>query len=418
MLVDLRAPIDIGTMRLRNRLYRAPVLEGAGTSKRPADVYARHFVPNAESGVGLIIQGNTIVTPQGRTSPGMCSVSKDTDILQMSSMVRRVQDAGARIVLQLGHGGAFALESWNAEFRAGRMTDPWAPSPLPGWLALSHPGVHVMSTTLVEDLIDRFGVVANWARQAGYDGVQLAGGNAKLLHQFLSPVFNQRTDRFGGDSNARFRILAEIRASIATHAGADYPVWLKYPALEHTPVGQGLTLADGIQIGRWAAQVGFSAITPAAGNVLPNTSISRGDFPERSFALPNVDSRLRKATGSTFRYHALRGAMKVAAWQYPFEPVWNRAWFSAIKAAVTIPVFAVGGIRTPEQANQILSAGEADMIGVGRPFYADADLARSWLGSAAPGATLCESCNMCIVPQMLGLPGVCYNPEVNKKRAR
>jgi 2,4-dienoyl-CoA reductase-like NADH-dependent reductase (Old Yellow Enzyme family) len=411
----LASPITIGSMSLRNRLYRAPVLEGAGSSPQPAAVYARHFVPNARAGVALIIQGNTIVTPEGRTSPGMGVVRSADDILQLAPMVRKVQDAGARIVLQLGHGGAFALESWNAEARRTRSTDPWAPSPLPAWLAAVHPGVHVLTTAMVEDLIDRFGVVAAWAREAGYDGVQLAAANAKLLHQFLSPIFNRRTDRYGGDLHARFRLLADIRASIATHAGADFPVWLKYVAYEHTPVGTGVTLEDGVRVGRLAAQVGFEAITPAESHALPNTSISRGEFPARSFELPNVDGRLREAAGSRFRYEAMKSAMWVAARQFSFRPVWNRPVFSAVSAAVNIPVFAVGGIRSRSQADRILAAGEAVMIGVGRPFYAEPELARRWLaGGEGAESTACESCNLCIVPQMLGLPGVCYNPAVRR----
>jgi tRNA-dihydrouridine synthase len=111
--------------------------------------------------------------------------------------------------------------------------------------------------------------------------------------------------------------------------------------------------------------------------------------------------------------------MWLAARKYPFAPTWNRDVFAAVKAAVSIPVFAVGGIRTPQEAAEILARGQADMIGIGRPFYAEPDLAARFLAEVhAPSATTtaCESCNRCIVPQMLGMPGVCYNPEIHKIR--
>mgnify|MGYP001089618597 CR=1 FL=1 len=112
-------------------------------------------------------------------------------------------------------------------------------------------------------------------------------------------------------------------------------------------------------------------------------------------------------------------AMYLAARKYPFTPVWNRAVFGAVKAVVGIPVFAVGGIRTAREASEILARGDADMIGVGRPFYAEPDLARRFLAEAGlplTTTTACESCNRCIVPQMLGMPGVCYNPGIHKLR--
>jgi 2,4-dienoyl-CoA reductase-like NADH-dependent reductase (Old Yellow Enzyme family) len=78
----------------------------------------------------------------------------------------------------------------------------------------------------------------------------------------------------------------------------------------------------------------------------------------------------------------------------------------------TIPVFAVGGIRTADEVNGILERDEADMVGIGRPFYAEADLAARILDSSGEGESLCRNSNLCVPAQMLGMKGVCYNPEV------
>ncbi len=420
MPIRLADPIALGSLQLPNRLYRAPVLEGAGSARDPAAAYAHHFVPNVAAGLGLVIQGNTIVLPEGRTSPGMSAIGERARMLALAPLTRAVHQAGGKIIIQLGHGGLFALEGWHRDFLPGRNAPPLAPSPTRVWLrAVQRSDTTILSTADVARLAERFGLVAAWAREAGYDGVQLAGSNAKLLHQFLSPTFNRRKDRYGGDVVGRTTFIREIRDAIAREAGADYPVLLKYTAVEPTPFGRGIDLEEGVQVARIAEQAGFCAVTPVIADALPNTSICRGEFPRPSFDNAAMRRRLLNATGSRVRAAAVFVGMWLAARKYPFAPVWNRDVFAAVKAAVKIPVFAVGGIRTPQEAAEILAHGHADMIGIGRPFYAEPDLARRFLSeSSAAGTTACESCNRCIVPQMLGMPGVCYNPEIHKIRRR
>ena len=100
----------------------------------------------------------------------------------------------------------------------------------------------------------------------------------------------------------------------------------------------------------------------------------------------------------------------------PFRPVWNRSRFEAVKRAVSIPVLAVGGIRTRAEIDGILDGGHADLVGVGRPFYAEPDVAARLLDG--DGELLCRNSNLCVPAQMLGMKGACYNPEVVKLRAR
>jgi 2,4-dienoyl-CoA reductase-like NADH-dependent reductase (Old Yellow Enzyme family) len=418
----LTDPIQIGTIALPNRLYRAPVLEGAGSAPDPAAVYAQHFVPNVEAGLGLVIQGNTVVLPEGSTSPGMSTIGERARMLALAPLTRAVHDAGGKIVIQLGHGGMFALEGWHTRYAPTRTEAPLAPSRPPLWLRLANPiDTTILSTADVVRLVERFGAVASWAREAGYDGVQLAGSNSKLLHQFLSPTYNHRKDRYGGDAIARTTFIREIREAIAREAGADFPVLLKYTALEYTALGRGITLEDGVTIAKVAQQAGFAALTPVSADTLPNTSICRGEFPGVSFDNPGMRRRLLAATGSRYRAVLLHAGMWLAARKYPFVPVWNRDVFRAVKAAVTIPVFAVGGIRTPQEAAEILRDNIADMIGIGRPFYAEPALARRFLAESNQSVgtrAACESCNRCIIPQLLGMPGVCYNPEIHKIRPK
>jgi 2,4-dienoyl-CoA reductase-like NADH-dependent reductase (Old Yellow Enzyme family) len=105
----LASPLRVGAATIRNRVYRAPVLEGAGSGPDAAETYAKAFVPNAEHGVGLIIQGSACLYEEGRTSPGMTLVHTRERMLAMADMVRAVHDAGAAIFLQVGHGGVYAM---------------------------------------------------------------------------------------------------------------------------------------------------------------------------------------------------------------------------------------------------------------------------------------------------------------------
>src|SRR5438270_5116710 len=171
----LHQPLRIGGATIRNRLYRAPVLEGAGDGDDAAESYSRHCVENARHGVGLIIRGSSCIWAEGRTSPGMTCVDTREKALRLAPMVDAVHAAGATIFLQLGHGGIYAMEGWHEPYATTRAGPLVAASPLPRLLRPAFRGVpvHVMTTDEVKEMATRYGEVAAWEREAGYDGVQL-----------------------------------------------------------------------------------------------------------------------------------------------------------------------------------------------------------------------------------------------------
>ena len=414
----LHSPLRIGGATVRNRLYRAPVLEGAGDGDDAADAYARHFVDNARHGVGLIIQGSSCIWAEGRTSPGMTCVDTREKMLRLAPMVAAVHAEGAAIFLQLGHGGIYAMEGWHEPY-AGRRRGPLlAASPLPWLLRPSFRGVplHVMTTDEVKAMAIRYGELAAWAREAGYDGIQLGSANAKLLDQFLSPFYNHRDDEFGGSLERRGSILRLIRAAVAERAGADYPCTVKLPVEVAPPMFARSSMADALELARLAQEWGFDAVTPVIVSVFPDTTLSRGDAPDNLRTNKAMARRLRAAAPHRMRRATLRFGYWWGAKRAPFTPLWNRELFAAVSAHVQIPVFAVGGIRTAEEVHGILESRQADMVGIGRPFYAEPDLAARILDGDA-GPRLCRSSNRCVPAQMLGMPGICYNPEVNRARA-
>ena len=420
MSSSLHRPIAIGSTTIRNRIYRAPVLEGAGSDGDYVGVYREAFEPNARAGVGLIVQGSACVTPEGRSSPGMTLVDTRERVLSLEPLTRALHAAGARIWLQVGHAGIFAMEGWHHPYsdrRAGPLLAASKP-PVHVKPALLGVPVHVMTTEEVRAFADAFGRASAWAREAGYDGVQVGSANAKLVHQFLSPYFNRRRDEFGGSLRDRARILEEIAGAVRRHAGEDFTLSAKIPVGEHAPpLAPRVSFDDGVELCRLAQEFGYHAITPVGLSVFPHGSLCRGAYPASIDDTAAIRRRLDDSLGgSRFRRAVVRWGYRRAARDFPFEPVWNRAVFAAAKRAVSIPVFAVGGIRTRAECLSILDAGDADMIGIGRPFYAEPDLPARLLdddGSAA----LCESSNRCVPPQMLGMRAACYNPPVQRARA-
>lgn len=213
---------------------------------------------------------------------------------------------------------------------------------------------------------------------------------------------------------ARAGALACIRRAVAERAGADFPCIVKVPA-EVSPLGFArATRDDALHLCRLAEEWGFDAVTPVEVSVFPDTTLSRGDIPDSFWSNPGIAERLRRAAPTRTR----RAVIKIGAWwggrRAPFAPVWNRELFTAASRTVGVPVLAVGGIRTAAEVRQILDDGEADLVGIGRPFYAEPDLAARILGGdESPGR--CRSSNRCVAAQMLGMRGVCYNPEVTKR---
>lgn len=418
-MARLEDPIAVGGCLIRNRLYRAPVLEGAGDGPDAPDIYAEAFGANARAGVGLIIQGNSCVYPEGRSSAGMTLVDTREHTLRLKPVTDAVHSGAGRIFLQIGHAGIYALEAWHSKFAAGRT------APV---LAVSKPRVHikpalrgvplkVLSTKEVYDFATATGHSAEWAREAGYDGIQIASSNAKFVHQFLSPYYNRRRDEFGGNVRNRARILEVIAERVRREAGEDFPLTVKIPMGEDAPpLAPHTTVDEGLELCRMAEGFGYDAITPVGLSVFPHASLARGAYPGEMLDVRSIRTRFEEALGgSRLKMAILRWGYKRAATAYPFEPVWNRAYFAAAKKVVSIPVFAVGGIRSRAECDALLTRGEADMVGIGRPFYAEPDLAVRILDRTTFGGdvhALCESSNRCVPAQQLGMKARCYNPRV------
>jgi len=429
----LDEPFSIGGVELPNRLYRAPLLECAGNGPGAVDTLIDELEPAAASGVGLVFQGASIVTPDGGcAAPNMTRFHDPDFVAECERLTDAVHDHGGKIFVQLGHGGLRSLELWHAEHRAANPdVDQLAVSRPPWHLRLAdRAGLldlrpHVMSTAEVRDLAEAFGRAAGYAVDAGYDGIHLSGANMSVLQQFLSPYYNHRDDEFADG----VRFLLAIRDAVREHAG-DVPLVTKVPAETGSPpfVRERLSREDAVEIAGRLAAGGFDALVPVECSVYWDMSIVRGAYPARAWAASDLQPGYAAAFGGPVRARIVRALTRLQARRHSREPGWNADLCRAVRETVDVPVLCEGGLRERGHCEAILGeVGEpaADAVGMGRPFYAEPRLGARLLGagggvegSDGGRRALCASCNNCTVPQAAGEPGRCRTPSVVRRRAK
>jgi 2,4-dienoyl-CoA reductase-like NADH-dependent reductase (Old Yellow Enzyme family) len=413
-------PVRVGGLRVPNRLYRAPLLECAGNGPDAVDALIRHLEPGAAAGAGLVCQGATLVRGEGGcAAPGMTRVHDPAFVDRLSRLTDRIHDHGARIAVQLEHGGLRSMETWHAGYRADNpgleqlavSRPPWPLRALDAAGFLTY-NPHVLSTAEVRELAADFGRAAARAVDAGYDAVHIAGANMGIVHQFLSPFYNRRDDAFGDG----VRFLEALHDEVRDRAG-DVPLLTKVPAETAAPPGvRSLDRADAVDICRRLDDVGYDALVPVSGSVVWDMSIVRGEFPWRAWRDGAFRDGYAAAFGGRLRAVLVALGNLVESRWYDFEPAWNADLCRAVRDAVSVPVLCEGGVRERERIDRLL--GDAcDMVGMARPFYAEPELPARLL-TDADAVAVCDSCNNCTVPQATGEPGVCRTPAVLEEVGR
>ncbi len=436
----LESGLEIGRMTVPNRLYRAPLLECAGTGPETAATLVEELKPAAASGTGLIFQGATIVRGEGGcVAPNMTRVDDRSFVHGLAPLPDAINDLGGRVMLQLEHGGLRSMETWHRAYREEHPDlEQLAVSQPPSVLrAVNRVGLleydtHVLSTEEVYDLAADFGRSARYALEAGYDGIHIAGANMGIVQQFLSPYYNRRDDEFGGSLAARCRFPELIGEEIRKRAG-DIPLATKVPAETAAPAfaKPRLTFEDGVAIAERLAAAGYDALVPVECSTFWDMSLIKGAYPERAWADERFESGYEAAFGTRWRARLVDWATRLQSRLHEFEPAWNEAFCRAVRRRVDVPVLCEGGVRDRPTIDRLLGEGDGrpgesgrsaaepacDAVGIGRPFYAEPRLAARLL-QEGDAAVACENCNNCVVPQATGAPGVCRTPSVLRERGR
>ncbi|MDY6916340.1 MAG: NADH:flavin oxidoreductase [Chloroflexota bacterium] len=343
MPVDLFAPFAIGRLELRNRFVRSATWDGtADESGAVTDASVALYRRLAEGGVGLIVTGYAFVSPLGQAAQGQYGAHSDDMIPGLRRLAAAAHEGGARIALQIVHAGI------NSHYLPGLGIPTLAVSSMPD----TRTAHREMTDEDIEGIIADFAAAAVRGREAGFDAVQLHGAHGYLMSQFLSPPYNRRDDRWGGSPENRRRFHLEVTREARQAVGADYPLMIKLGVLDGAE--GGLPLTEGVGTARALVQQGIDAIEVSAG---------------------------------------FGGSIRPARAGDPEQPYF-RDEAAAVKRAVSVPVIAVGGIRSLETAQSIVDSGEADMVSMCRPFIREPDLVARWQRGDG-GPSRCQSCGRC-----------------------
>lgn len=345
---------SIKKMTLRNRLVRSATWEGMCTPDgEPTPKLANYYADLAKGGVGLIVSGYTFVRPEGKQFMGKMGIHTDAFASAFERVTRAVHDNNGAIAIQLVHAGGQA----NPE-QAG--CQPVAPS------AVKRPQFPVVPAELsaeqIQQVVDAFGDGARRAKAWGFDAVQLHGAHGYLINQFLSPLTNQRKDRYGGSLENRCRFLMQVYQTVRRAVGEDFPVMIKLNATDH--LEGGLSIEDGLYAADQLGQNGIDAIEVSSG-----TAASGKLGPARD----KIDT--------------------------PEKEAYNLALATQIKETVPCPVMVVGGFRSYAMAEQVIGKSAMDYVSMARPLIREPNLPNRWQSGDHNPAT-CISCNKCFLPGM------------------
>jgi 2,4-dienoyl-CoA reductase-like NADH-dependent reductase (Old Yellow Enzyme family)/NADPH-dependent 2,4-dienoyl-CoA reductase/sulfur reductase-like enzyme len=369
----LFSPIDIGAVPIANRIVFA------GHGSRFVDWHRHHLAPRqaeyladrAKGGVGLIIQGSSMVHPTGMTAAGVNEVWTDDSIPSYQMVADAVHAEGSKIFGQLSH-----LGRQGNSFASHR--EMWAPSPIPDPASRSVP--HAMDRRDIAEIIEAYRSGARRLAAAGFDGLEVYLAHGYLLCEFLSRFSNHRTDEYGGSFENRMRLPMQVMEAVRDEVGDDFAVGIRVSADEFVP--------DGLDPAESSAQVAYILERVQTDYV----SVSQSNYASIDRMIPDM-SYVR----APFAHYAKEIRQVTAG----------------------VPVFAVARLVTPEQCEELLAGEAADMVCLVRPLIADPELPNKSRDGRREEVRECISCNVgCRGGPHRGSPIACLvNPVVGFEKS-
>ena len=325
----LFSPLTIKNIQLKNRIVVSPMCQYSATDGFANDWHLVHLGSRAVGGASLIIVEATSVAPEGRISPADLGLWKDEQIDMLKRITEFIHSQGSIAGIQLAHAGRKASFSapWNGSKQLGADEGGWqtvAPSAIP----FSETDIIPVALS-AEDIMQvkaDFKAATIRAIQAGFRVIELHGAHGYLIHQFLSPLSNQRTDNYGGSFENRIRFLLELVSTVQEEWPAENPLLVRLSATDWAEGG-------------WTAEetVELSAI-----------------LKDKGVDLIDVSS----------------GGLAIQQ-QIPVFPGYQVQFAEAVKQQTGILTGAVGLITSAEQAEGILQDGQADLVFLAREFLRD-----------------------------------------------
>ena len=323
-------------------------------------------------------------------------IDRDEVIPAFQRITSAVKPYGTPLILQLAHGGGMV----KPEVTGGL---PMAPSR--HRYQMGGASAQELTEAQIEEIVESFARGVERAKLAGYDGVEIHAAHGYLLSEFLSPRLNQRTDRWGGTTEKRARVLREIAERARERVG-DYPLLVKINGDESQP--GGVRVEEAVRVAQLLQQASFDAVEVSCGSDDFFYTVRVPQVPVD--AILEMDPRLRQASG--LKKRITRFFIPRVVKTYPGLENYNVAAAARIKAEVDIPVIVLGGIRKISAIREIIENGRADYVSMCRPFIIEPDIVEK-MRTGRQEESRCINCGYCLIGVPVS-PLRCYYGKVPK----
>jgi 2,4-dienoyl-CoA reductase-like NADH-dependent reductase (Old Yellow Enzyme family) len=325
----LFSELTIRGLKLPNRVVVSPMCEYSSEDGFANDWHFVHLASRAVGGAGLVFTEAAAVTAEGRITPQDLGIYKDEHISELSRIVRFIESQGSVAGIQLAHAGrkASTIRPWSGNGEIPKHEGGWIPvAPSAIRFSDSYPLPRSLSAEEIHGITESFVTAAQRALKAGFRVVELHAAHGYLMHEFLSPLSNSRTDEYGGSLVNRARLLLETATAVRKVWPEDYPLFVRISSTEWVEGGFGID--EAVVLAGQLKALGVDLIDCSSGGNAAHARIPVGPGYQLPFA-----TRIRRETG--------------------------------------IMTGAVGMITAPEQADQIIRNGDADLVFLARELLRD-----------------------------------------------
>ena len=322
--------LRIRELEFGNRVFVSPMCQYSSEDGFPNDWHLVHLGSRAVGGAGMVMTEATAVLPEGRISPQDLGIWSDEHVEPLRRIVRFIHEQGSVAGMQLAHAGrkASTRRPWEGDGAVGESEGGWSNVMAPSAVRFSesYPEPRVLTRDGIREVVEAFAAAARRACDAGIRVIEIHAAHGYLIHEFLSPLSNQRDDEYGGSFENRTRVLREIVTAVRGAWPEGAPLFVRISATDW--VEGGWDLEQSIALARELRALGVDLIDCSSGGTVPHAKIPVG-----------------------------------AGYQTPFA--------ERIRKEAEILTGAVGMITSPAQAEHIINTGQADAVLMAREFLRD-----------------------------------------------
>jgi 2,4-dienoyl-CoA reductase-like NADH-dependent reductase (Old Yellow Enzyme family) len=330
MAASLFDPFTLRGITLRNRIGVSPMCQYSSVDGFANDWHLVHLGSRAVGGAGLVLAEATAVTPEGRISPHDLGLWRDEHVEMLARITRFVREQGAVAGVQLAHAGrkASVAAPWSGGAPLAPDDGGWSPILAPSAVPFGSrsPVPEALDAAGIRRLVAAFRDAARRARDAGFQVIELHAAHGYLLHEFLSPLANQRTDQYGGSFRNRARFTLEVTDAVRSVWPESLPLFVRLSGTDW--VEDGWDVEQSAELARLLGEHGVDLIDCSSGGIVPGVKI-------------------------------------------PVGPGYQVSLAERIRAVSGLPTAAVGLITSAPQADAVLGAGSADMVLLARKLLRD-----------------------------------------------